>query len=131
MSTEDLKPYHFKPGQSGNPAGREKGSKNRATVLKELLNLKIEGKTLDGKEEKMTVESAVIGALVRKAMNGDVTAIKEIQDTVHGKMPDKLESESKVNVETSISKEDQEILDRHNAQVIAQYEKTKNQKEPK
>jgi hypothetical protein len=30
-------PHRFKKGQSGNPAGRSKGSKNRKTVIAELL----------------------------------------------------------------------------------------------
>lgn len=32
----------FKPGQSGNPKGRPKGSKNEATILHELFSRKIE-----------------------------------------------------------------------------------------
>lgn len=30
-------PHRFKPGQSGNPAGRPKGSRNRATVILDAL----------------------------------------------------------------------------------------------
>lgn len=33
----DLKPWLFKPGQSGNPAGRPKGSKSLKTYAKEYL----------------------------------------------------------------------------------------------
>lgn len=74
-----------------NTAGRVKGSKNRATVLKEIMALVIDGKGLDGAEAKMTVETAVMQALVKKAMEGDVPAIKEAQDTVYGKLTDKQE----------------------------------------
>lgn len=33
----DDKPWLFKPGQSGNPAGRPKGSKSLKTYVKEML----------------------------------------------------------------------------------------------
>ena len=67
-------------------AGRAKGSKNRATVLNELMSLVIEGKGLTGVNEKMSVEKAVMQSLVRKALEGDVPAIKEAQDTMYGKI---------------------------------------------
>lgn len=34
---DDEHPWRFKPGRSGNPAGRPKGRRNRATVLREAL----------------------------------------------------------------------------------------------
>lgn len=37
----------FKPGQSGNPAGRPKGSKNQITLLKESLELALREQTSD------------------------------------------------------------------------------------
>lgn len=74
-----------------NRKGREVGSKNRATVLRELLDVKITREDLDGNKTKMTVEQAVIQALALKALSGDVPAIKEWQDTLHGKIADKQE----------------------------------------
>jgi Family of unknown function (DUF5681) len=49
-------PGRFKPGQSGNPAGRTAGSRNRATLALESL--------LDGEAEKITrkaIELAIAG----------------------------------------------------------------------
>ena len=37
MGKEDIKKHKFKKGQSGNPKGRAKGSKNVKTQLRELL----------------------------------------------------------------------------------------------
>lgn len=87
---ENLNP--FKPGVSGNPAGKPKGAKNRSTVLKELYAMMIEGQKLDGTKEKMSVEQAVMHALINKMMAGDVAAIKEGQDTVYGKVADKIDT---------------------------------------
>ena len=52
----------------------------------------IERQDLDGLIKKMPVEVAVMKALATKALEGDVAAIKEIQDTVHGKLTDKVET---------------------------------------
>ncbi len=43
---------------------------------------------LDG---RITVEEAIALALIKKALSGDIAAIKEIQDTVHGKLTDASE----------------------------------------
>lgn len=83
----------FEPGQSGNPAGRKVGSKNRSTILAKYLGVTFKDK--DGKMlpqpfgqdgEPLTVEEAIEVALLVEAINGNVTAIKEIKDTVHGKI---------------------------------------------
>ena len=79
---------NWKKGQSGNPAGRPKGSKNRSTVIAELLSLNLtnaEGgfvpNPLDPKEKKITYEKAIMVALVKRALKGNVPAIQEIQNT--------------------------------------------------
>lgn len=73
----------FQPGQSGNPNGRPIGIKNRSTILREILALADK----DGK----TNEYKVIEALCTKAQDGDVPAIKEVQDTMYGKLADKIQ----------------------------------------
>lgn len=77
----------WEPGQSGNPDGRPKGSKNRSTIIRELLALNV--KDPEGKD--VTNEVLVNHALLTKALGGDLGAIKEIQDTVYGKIVDKSE----------------------------------------
>jgi hypothetical protein len=80
LSAEDLTPWQ--KGQSGNPSGKPKGAKNRSTVIRELLALKAEG----GRDN----EYRMMSALLEKACTGDVAAVKEIQDTMYGKTPDKM-----------------------------------------
>jgi len=89
-----LKPQ--KAGEPGhNPNGRPKGSKNRSTILRELADLMIEVDTLSGLKERVPADTAINMALMRKAMTGDVAAIKEYQDTLYGKVADKLEANVK------------------------------------
>ena len=65
----------FKPGQSGNPAGKKKKPKPQTSlkpVLKEVLE---EPVTLNGR--KYTPMEVVIRTLMNKAMKGDMRAIKQ------------------------------------------------------
>jgi hypothetical protein len=52
----------FEPGQSGNPSGRPKGSRNKATTAMEAL--------LDGESE------TIARKLIEKAKEGDMTALR-------------------------------------------------------
>ena len=99
---EGAKP--FVEGQSGNPNGRPKGSRNRSTLVEKWLKVKIKVPNLNTEtgiktfeslkdELNITLEDAIILALIQKAQSGDVAAIKEIQDTLHGKITDKSEIE--------------------------------------
>jgi len=67
----------FQPGQSGNPAGRPK-SKPFKNALQEALKAA-------GDNDEMLRTVAL--ALVTKAKDGDVPAIKEIADRLDGKVP--------------------------------------------
>lgn len=73
----------FKSGQSGNPRGRPKGTRNLATDLKEELQEKILV-TEGGKQRETTKQRAMIKSLLAKALKGDVRAIgvllKQIED---------------------------------------------------
>lgn len=80
---ENLKPWH--KGESGNPSGRPKGSRNRATIVREL----IEAKATDGNGQ---VVDQMTRSLVIKAMKGDVRAFKELMDSAYGKVTEKVES---------------------------------------
>lgn len=71
-----------------NRKGYPKGQKNRSTILRELLALVDD----DGKNKEYKINEAVI----LKAISGDVAAYKEIQDTMYGKVPDKV-----LNAETT------------------------------
>jgi hypothetical protein len=93
----NLKP--FPKGQSGNPNGRPEGTRNRSTVLKELLSQVCDfTNPLTLRKETADLETQVMTALVARGRRGDVTAIREILDTVYGKVSDKNELSGSVDV---------------------------------
>jgi hypothetical protein len=68
-------PVHsrFKPGQSGNPKGRPKGSFNLATDLASELGEKIIVRE-DGQPRRVSKQRALVKSLMAKALQGDVKA---------------------------------------------------------
>jgi Family of unknown function (DUF5681) len=58
----------FRKGQSGNPAGKPKGTRHRATMLAEQL--------LDGEAE------AMVRTLIEKAKQGDMNALRLCLDRI-------------------------------------------------
>jgi hypothetical protein len=92
MSEFPNKATQFKKGNPG--GGHPKGVKNRATILKKWIevNVKIRDKANPTKKEQSgTVEDTVILALLNKAIAGDISAIKEINDTLYGKIKEQTE----------------------------------------
>jgi hypothetical protein len=65
--------HRFKPGQSGNPKGRPKGSKNTATLLRAILDRKVEMRT-DGLVRKVSVREAMLMRFAEAALKGDTKA---------------------------------------------------------
>jgi hypothetical protein len=103
----------FKKGQSGNPAGRPEGARNRSSVLKELLEQVCDfTNPLTLRKETADLETQVMTALIARARRGDVTAIREILDTVYGKQsnttlnfsPDELERLTDEELDSLIAK---------------------------
>jgi hypothetical protein len=92
VNSDNLTPWG--KGQSGNPAGKPKGVKNRSTIFKEMLGIQLRdfkhGLDLGGRT--VTVEEAMYIRQLEKAMSGDLASFKEIQDTLHGKMKETTES---------------------------------------
>jgi hypothetical protein len=85
MNKEDnLKP-NWEKGESGNPNGRPKGSKNRSTIAKYWLEVNQNLKNpLTSEEETMSQEDLMTLALIKKARDGDVNAYKALMDSGYG-----------------------------------------------
>lgn len=80
---ENLIPYQ--KGQSGNPKGRPKGSKNRSTIAKKWLQVEQDLKNpLTSEIETMSQEDLMTLALIKKAREGDTTAYQKLLDSAYG-----------------------------------------------
>jgi len=71
------KAHQFKPGRSGNPKGRPKGSKNLSTDVRNALRQKLK-LNINGKTETLTTQQALIMRLKEKGLKGDPKAIGQL-----------------------------------------------------
>jgi hypothetical protein len=67
----------FRKGQSGNPKGRPKGSKNISVRFRKILEEKVIVKTKGG-TRSMAMFDALLMQLVNKAMSGDMKSLQEV-----------------------------------------------------
>lgn len=97
----------FKPGQSGNPNGRPKGSVNLKTDLRSELSEKIHIR--EGERSlKVSKQRAMLKALVAKALKGDARAANVVLTLV-----EKLfEPEAAREEIPDLTSDDQAILER-------------------
>jgi hypothetical protein len=71
----------FKPGQSGNPRGRPKGSRSVAATLDEIVGEKVPV-TLSGKARRIPADEAMLRRLLNDALRGNPQAIKLLLDLI-------------------------------------------------
>jgi hypothetical protein len=62
--------HQFKPGQSGHPQGRPKGSKNTNAILKSILDQKIEIR-IKGRLRMISVREAILTRFAEDALKGN------------------------------------------------------------
>ena len=85
MAKEDIIKYEWKPGESGNPKGRPKGSLNRSTIARKWLQTKSKiFNPITNQEETLTQEDIATLALIKKVRSGDVHAYKAVMDSSYG-----------------------------------------------
>ena len=112
MTSEKVAPGHpprehmFKPGQSGNPRGRPRRSRNLATLLFNHLNEKVlfEGRKITRFESKLRSQ-------VDNAVAGEAWAVRQVVKhclTFHWDVPDGVDW----NVENKIVGETYQLLER-------------------
>jgi hypothetical protein len=70
------KKNRFSKGNSGNPRGRPKGSKNVSTIFHRMCQEKVRV-TENGKQRMVTKFEASLLQLLNKAAGGDIRAMKE------------------------------------------------------
>ena len=100
--------HRFKPGQSGNPKGRPKGSRNLKTDLLALLRGNVEI-TVNGKRRRMTRQEAMLLSLFQRAVSKETGAARTLLDLVV-----KLQHpDDKTMTETTISQSDRNIVENY------------------
>jgi len=96
MAAKDIEPYKFQKGKSGNKNGRPKGRRNRATLVREWLEVSQKVKNpISGVIEELEQQDIMTLALIKKAREGDVQAYRELMDSAHGKTVNQIDVTSK------------------------------------
>jgi hypothetical protein len=121
------KSTQFKPGQSGNPKGRSRGSKNLKTDLAEELSEKIvvhEG----GSSHSISKQRAVVKTLITNTLKGDARAatsllsmMMKLLDTGAGEASDEGEA---------LHSDELEILETYKKRLTAPDEEKEGDAEP-
>lgn len=88
--------FHTNPDRI-NKEGRPKGSRNRSTIVRELLDAIAEGETTK------TNADMASAAVLLKALGGDVQAYKELMDSAFGKNPDVLAGDPEAPLNTALN----------------------------
>ena len=107
---ENIEPHKFKKGESGNPAGKPKGTRNRSTIVREWMEAIERAKNpITGEVEELTQADIATLAVLKKARAGDVNAYRELMDSAFGKNPDKIIDETKQQRKLVIITSDKDI----------------------
>jgi hypothetical protein len=90
------KDTQFKPGRSGNPKGRPKGSRNAITILKKALEEKVAVHE-NGRRYTRSKAEVMCAQLANKAAGGDLAALRlvfafagQLDSAAEAVNPDKL-----------------------------------------
>ena len=85
MNNENL--VSFPKGVSGNPNGRPKGTKNRSTLVRELLEMESTfDNPLTEQSVKLSYVEQIIIVQIAEARKGNVQAFRELMDSAFGKI---------------------------------------------
>ena len=74
---EPPKQFQFKPGRSGNPKGRPKGSQSIAGCVRRILRERILVQ-VNGRRKFITKAEAIARQTVLKALTGDLRAVEKV-----------------------------------------------------
>jgi len=113
MAKEDIVKHQWTKGQSGNPKGKPKGSKNRSTIIREILDLMVKKVNADGDEVWQSKEYLMVEALVNKATEkGDVNAFNAVYNNLYGNLKDTVD----LNTTEEVNHDFRNIISRIKAQ---------------
>ena len=70
------KEYQYQKGQSGNPRGRPRGTRNRNTIVREQMNRKITLTGPNGNSRRISTKEGIIAKQINKALQGNTYSAK-------------------------------------------------------
>jgi Family of unknown function (DUF5681) len=94
----------FRKGESGNPNGRSKGSKNLATLLEKELRQRVVINE-NGRRRSITKQEAMVKHLVNKALSGDRRLIQLMLEEIR-----LLENRAASSTTAVIDEADQQVM---------------------
>lgn len=75
--------HQFKPGESGNPLGKPKGTVSFKNSIKKFGSMVIKGTNPEtGKEEEMTLVDVICSKQFQKALRGDSRAFELLKNHI-------------------------------------------------
>jgi DNA-directed RNA polymerase specialized sigma subunit len=81
------KPWLFKKGQSGNPAGKPRGTLDFKTKWLRFIEKIAEQNNITPEE----VDEKMLAVAYKQILNGNFPFYKDIHDRIYGKAPEKIE----------------------------------------
>ena len=109
-------PVHsrFRPGQSGNPAGRRKGVRNLMTDVQRTLKVPISVKE-GGRSRRISTQEGALLVLREKALKGDARALDRLIE-----LASRFNNEpGEIGPTDALSVDDRAILDAYAAEISA------------
>ena len=107
----------FPKGQSGNPKGKPKGSKNFKTDVKDTLKEPVRLNS-GGKRKNVSTQQATLLRLREKALSGDARALDKMIDLARTYNDEEFSEDS-----ATLSLTDAEIVEAHNQRLLRRTEK--------
>jgi Family of unknown function (DUF5681) len=104
----------FRPGRSGNPAGRRKGVRNLMTDVKRTLQVPVKVKE-SGRARKISTQEGALMLLREKALQGDARALDRLLELASRFNNDGGES----GPAPALAPDDRAILDAYTAEIAA------------
>lgn len=95
--------HRFKPGKSGNPKGRPKGSKNELTILRKILDRKIETRS-NGRIRKIPVLEGILLRVTEDSLKGNIKSAAFLLNRYAAMVSGDLRPED-------LSEDDKEVLE--------------------
>lgn len=93
----------FRPGKSGNPKGRPKGAKNESTLLREILERKIETRS-NGRSRKITILEGILLRITEDGLKGNTKSAAFLLNRYAAMVSGELQKQD-------LSDEDREVLE--------------------